>query len=216
MTEMDPVTPGGYVTTQAVRAFTGLPLDRVSDADLERAIQLGDSQINLLTGRVWTEVFYSDELLDGTGYPNFKLNHYPVIEVTKLEVYVNDAWTELDEWDPVLRTGNWRIKKARSAILEWVDYSVARGRDKIRVTYTAGYEEVPGYIMDLSTKMAAIFAYQQDAGQVNPSGFQSITEGALNVSYGSGAHDGMIKTLMQEVDTLLKWIGGKLDYAWSH
>jgi len=213
MTELIPVGPGGYCNIQDVRAFSGIPLSRVSDGQLLSAIQMGDSQISLLTGRVWSPVNIGEQLHDTTGYNTLRLIHYPVISVSKLEVWNGTEWISRLEWDPNTRTGSWRIKQSGAGILEWISNPPGRMRDAVRVSYKYGYESIPGYIKDLSIRMASIFALQMDAGQSNPSGFQSITEGALSISWGSGAHDGRIKLLIQETEKMLTNIGGKLDYA---
>jgi hypothetical protein len=204
-----------YSSIAEVRSFSGVPESRVPDADITRAISIADAQINLLTGKVWDDQTITDEYQDASGYSSLRLDHYPLISITKLEVYQAGAWVEKDEWDPDTREGTWRVKKASAGILEWVTGTPGKANDSIRVTYHAGYTETPTYIKDLSIRVASIVALQQDAGQINPSGFQSIAEGALNVSWGAGAHDGRIRLLIQEVEKMLDQIGRKMEYAWS-
>ena len=214
MTEMEPVTQAGYSSLEDVRHFIGVPLSRVSDSDILAAVQMGDSQINLLTGRTWNQTIINEQLHNTTGYDTLRIHGYPVISISKLEVWREGQWTELTAWDPNTRAGVYRMKKARSGILEFITSAPSRMRDGARVSYTHGYVTVPGYIRDLSIRMASIIALQIDAGQVNPSGFQSVSEGGLSISWGSGAHDGRIKLLIQETEKMLSKIGGKLEYAW--
>lgn len=215
MTVLDPIPSGGYCNIEQVRNFVGVPLDRVSDGQLEEIILDQDSWLDDITGRRWMEHIVNDEYHDGDAYKRFVTSHYPIISVTTLEVYENDAWVAKTEWDPVARTGDFRVVKPESGIIEWINTPPSSGKDKIRLTYKAGEETVPRKIQDLSIRLASIAALQVDAGQMNPSGYKSISEGSLSISWGNGAHDGRIQTLAQQVDIKLKQLGGKLKYAWS-
>ena len=215
MTVLDPIPSGGYCNIEEVRNFVGVPLDRVSDGQLEEIILNQDSWIDEITGRRWLEHIVDTEYHDGDAYKRFMTDHYPIISITTLEVYENDAWVEKTEWNPTTRTGDFRIAKPESGIIEWLNTPPSSGEDKIRISYKAGEETVPRKIKDLSIRLASITALQEDAGQMNPSGYKSISEGSLSISWGNGAHDGRIQTLIQQAQEKLKQLGGKLNYAWS-
>jgi len=205
----------GYSSVRDVISFMGLDPSLVDGEAIAEFIRMGDSQINLVTDRVWGPLSWDGELYDATGYPSLRLRNYPIIEVAEVELWTTSGWKILDRWNPDQRTGFWRIQNHGSGILEWVSRIPAKMLDSIRVSYISGYRETPEYIRSLSVRMASIMALQRESGQSNPSGFQSISEGALSLSWGSGAFDGRIKILIQEVEKMLEQIGGRTKYAWS-
>lgn len=215
MTILDDIPGGGYSTTQQVRTFANVVLANVSDDQLEEFIAAADNWTDDYTGKTWRKTIVNGELIDADAYTFFKTTHYPILEITKLEVYENDQWTEKTEWDPVTRTGDYRIYKAASGIIEWVNTTPASGRDKIRIGYKAGYETVPDKIRDLSMRLATITALQADSGHQNPNGYKSISEGDLTISWGNGAHDTRIQDLVRETKEKMSQLGGKLNYAFS-
>ena len=121
--------------------------DTTDDAKLEAMVLAASARIAGERGVQFRLVDYEDELRDGDGSPMLLLGHTPIVSVDGLEiggqavdaseVKVYPHYIRFEEsdgtWNPRLRGGN-RV--------------FPRGSQNVKVTYTAGYAEVPAEIVN--------------------------------------------------------------------
>ena len=192
-----------YCTVAAVRLrMRGIGTDKVSDADITSLIEEAEGIIDDYAGHDFDEHEGAEEYYDGDEEETLLLRNRPVIEVTTVEGRNSGAFAELTEFDPETGEGNWHVEDLSAGILAFED-PPSEGVKNIRVTYSYGYETVPGNIAALAAVLAAIPALAIAANVVNPSGLASVSQGSLSWSWSGGAYKDTVDQLQRDADRLL-------------
>jgi hypothetical protein len=94
--------------------------------------------------RRFKETTYTNEIYDGDSFRNYlQLKQYPIIELIKIEYKENDVWKEYNPRD---------YEKYESMIYF---YYPQPGKKNIRISYKAGYKDIPYDLEMLATKLVA-------------------------------------------------------------
>jgi uncharacterized phiE125 gp8 family phage protein len=140
--------------------------------------------INRYCGRVFLSAEYT-EFYDGTGTRELILRKFPVTSVTSLNDDVNRQWTDATAKD----VNSDVILDGGAGILSlWNNGGrFARGRQNVKIVYTAGYAlaAIP-YDVQMSCKLLASQHYRQSYAQWRR-GVQSEQQGNVNTTYSNDA-----------------------------
>ena len=204
-----------YCTIADVRRYArGVGTDKVPDADITEYIKEASSEIDNATVKSWGKTEDYVEYHDGHIFDRLKLENYPVISIASIEYRDDGSWTALDLFNPTTGEGHYTLENPDAGIVRWTSTErPTTGTMNIKVTYTYGYMETPGYIKKLCAIIAAMYTLALAAGDVSPDGLVSISEGALSLSWGGGPYMETIDKLIQEGDKLLKGIGRRMHFV---
>ena len=209
-----------YGTIPAVRRHAkDITADKVSDEDIQAYLDEASTQIDIATRRNWGKHTGEIEFHDGNKHHSLFLRKRPALAVTKVERRNAEAtaFEDLDPFDPSTAEGDYVLEDKGAGVMRWTSSEhPTSGIQSVRVTYDYGYDPTPAYINSLASIMAAIDTLNQDAGRVTPDGLTSITEGALSLNWGAGAHAETIKNLTEKANKILREdIGKRLQFATS-
>jgi hypothetical protein len=143
------------VSLDNAKVFLGIN-DNSKDELLKMLINISTDYIESQTGRRFVSAVHTQEKYDGTGNQQLKLNAFPIITFTLLEV--NNASDNSSSWNTISSSDYWvdsdtGIITRTSTFLDF-DESVDgeetlsetifdRGKNKYRATYISGYFTIP-------------------------------------------------------------------------
>ena len=134
------------------------------DADSgTQALEMASDLIRGYTGQTIDLVENDVEVHDGTGHSRLLLRELPIVEITAVEV----------DGDPV---AGWYatelgVLRRTRGVWPW--------NEKVAVTYTHGYAEIPGDIVAVTLQLAG-------RGVTNPQGVQREQIGNVSTTYTGG------------------------------
>ena len=142
------------VTLADTKTFLGIN-NNTQDSVLTMLINQASAYIEKKCGRTFGETTYTNEEYDGTGKNELKLNQFPVILFSQLQR--NRATDNSDDWVTIDAEKYWidliiGIITKTSSFLEFDNRdddgltestTFNLGKNKYRVTYTAGFAEIP-------------------------------------------------------------------------
>jgi hypothetical protein len=136
------------LTTLAnVKSFLGKD-DTTDDAFLSAMILSVSAYIESATNRKFDGTKEIIEIHDGQGYGNLVLRHYPVLEVTSVEY--NNSMQSTPNW-VVIPAVNYVVNTVVGTILGMFPAF----HQNVRVTYKAGFTQVPFDLSLLATQLVA-------------------------------------------------------------
>ncbi|RLF17845.1 MAG: hypothetical protein DRN06_02975 [Thermoprotei archaeon] len=151
---------GTYATVDEVRDFSGVPAEKVSDAELERYIAMAEDFIDSYTGTTW-KTKTTEEYFDGDRKV-IHLSRYPVQDVTEVKV-IADRSENIDE--DVTITDYILIKEI--GVLRFKS-KLPKGISNVKVSYVYGYNNVTGEVKEACIILATILAKLALRGKANP------------------------------------------------
>lgn len=196
MTVIYPDQGPGYCSVEDVRAL-GITEDMASATTIEVNINRAAQEMDAYLGGSYM-MHDIAEWMDGNGRTKLFLKDYPIKALQAVRLRKSDGSIEdLSIFDPDTNpSGIIRIANAEAGIIERIDGGVfPRGHANIYISWTAGYlkEDIPGALKMVNARLAAAYTLMGIEGAQNPNGLNSISEGALNVSF--GAHSSKVQAL---------------------
>lgn len=150
-----------------------------TDAQAERAqllLELASGAIQRFTRQTIELVEDDVAVLHGTWKAGLVLPQVPVVSVSTVELDIEGVLTEDTDWSFDGQRTLWRgVVPTGTAGRSW-----GGDTQKITVTYTHGWEEIPAEIRAVCLQIAAR-SYR------NPGGVSAESVGQYSVTYGSGA-----------------------------
>lgn len=119
------------------------------DTQIEGFVNHATDWIEKETGVSFVLRTVTNELLDGSGWNELDLSKSPVASVSKVEfltAYTPEAWEEQD-------AGTYPVILLGGAGILFRSLSFPLGRRNVRVTYQAGYAEVPADVTGLCLQL---------------------------------------------------------------
>ncbi len=128
-------------TLTELKTFLGIS-GTTEDAQLTPMVAAVNAWVLKYLDRGIEKTTYTGELYDGTGTASLILRNYPVSAVTK--VLIENEELKAVDYDDRVESGTdgYWIKDADTGIL-FRSSCWPRGRGLIKVSYTAGYDEIP-------------------------------------------------------------------------
>lgn len=146
------------VTLANTKTFLGISTSDKDDL-IEMLINMATDYIESEIGIRFKSTVYTNEEYDGTGRSELKLKHFPVIIPPTVFLQKNNATDNTDSWEDISADDFWvdqetGIITRTSSFLDFEDNAnndegltddakFTLGKNKYRVTYTAGYATVP-------------------------------------------------------------------------
>lgn len=224
-----------YTTVAQIQAKSGLSnteYDLTVDANIEASIQAAENEIEMITGRKFTDgtevteyLSFKDKDLIGNYATMLVLNKYPVQSVSEFKILDIDG-NAVDTFDTLtavqVAAGTfetddyWLIVSNDAATntqlpngkIRLKTQTISEGTNNVKITYTYGYSSVPTCIKDLASCIAAIRCWvafmggQYDRITSYSVPEQSVTKGDI-FSRGKQA----IESLNMEANAILDRIG---------
>jgi len=135
------------VTLADIKTFLGIN-NSESDDVLNLLIDQVSTLIETKVGRNLESDTYTDEEYDGTGISELKLDNFPVTTFTRLQR--NDAAKNEDDWEDEEAEDYW-VENDTGVITKISRF--LSGKYKYRVTYVAGYADIPTDIQYVAMSM---------------------------------------------------------------
>lgn len=153
---------GDLVTLENVKEFIGLAsTDTSKDTFLRHLITRASRFIKTYAGREFVSATFSEEVHSGNDRQKLYLDHYPIISVT--EVKEDDVALDADEYEvlanegALFREAGWYGGTlAMASVLSTEPDPYAETRN-LKVTYTAGWADVPDDIEQACLQMVALW-----------------------------------------------------------
>lgn len=206
-----------YSTKTQVRNRCGLTTTDVDDTTLDQHIAEADAEIELITGRKYTN---SNSQTDNLGpFPRdmfgnktkqLLLTQYPVQTVTSVQILNKDETVNTT----VASTDYWLNSEA--GIITLKDNAAVEYPRSVKVIYTYGISAVPTYVTQLSECIAGIKAWVKFlGGNYNVLNQYELPEMSFNQGdfYARGKQ--MIDMLRAEADMILNTIGRRQNTVMS-
>jgi len=116
-----------------------------------------ESKIEEFLGRSLEQAEYTDELYDGSGSSMLILKQFPITTVASIKQYDGysggEVWTTL-----VLGTDYERLLYVKESTAVYMDgMAFAKGVQNYKITYTAGYQNVPLEIVQACKKLMLLY-----------------------------------------------------------
>ena len=133
-------------------------------------MESAQAQVVAYIGYQIEETTYTDDIFDLNGEKKFILPNYPVISISSIEIN-NDG-----EWDPLT---TYTLQKSRGMIVH--DTFFPRGYGRLKVSYTAGYDEttVPAVIKQAILSLATLGYQNNQSGGIK----REKIDGASEIEY---------------------------------
>jgi len=138
------------ITEEAYKDYLDIEVDSVDfDVILSDLLEAAE---DIILDKLHIEVTSEERvtLFNGNDTDELVLNVYPVTEVAKVEVYT-------DDWDEVTSDDYDRMVVTEEGTLLLQGYSFNEGRLNFRITFTAGYEEVPSWLALAFKRVAKVY-----------------------------------------------------------
>lgn len=122
------------------------------DSFLEKRINSATNYIENYTNRYWRAREIT-EVHDVCDTSRVMLDYFPILEVSSVEYWENGAWHN------VITNPSDTLADQLMIYLSWFrlrDYSFSKGWSMIKVTYIAGYQDIPEDIQHACTLQAAM------------------------------------------------------------
>lgn len=182
----------------------------VSETAIEDAVLYGESELEDLTGQVFTNSNSKTDYFDGDSKEKvFILRKYPIQTITSVKIRDpgQTSWTT-----QTLADGDgadddyWKYITDNDSYIEFVE-APTRGNQNIEIIYTHGYSSVPKNAEDLASCLAALYIHiVVDAGW----SIQSYRLVEQEVVFGEGSpHGTAMRQLKERIDYLLSLLGRK-------
>lgn len=152
-----------------LKTYCNIPSgDTSEDAKLQILVDLTNVSIDQYVGRTLAETQYTREIYDGTGTEALCLRNYPISEVTEvliagvpiysLNPYSNPTVDQGETPAPAQYSsyGSWYIQNAEDGIL-FHSICWPSGRAIVKVSYKAGYADIPPDIFAGALEMASFY-----------------------------------------------------------
>ncbi len=221
-----------YTTTDKVSAFLGETLSATTtptSAQVEEFITRAEQEINYETGTNYTEETTTNELYDYDKHTVFhkepqlyqigrvdhiyapiknvfKLNNYPIISVTKLEV--NRGTTQTADWKTLTEGTDFIVYKDEGTIaLIRTDALPVEDWQSIRISYTHGHTTVPAIIERLATLMVAKEVIRAKQVTSSYTSIDSISIESISITKSTRESVELLRSIQDEIDLLMTKIG---------
>lgn len=149
-----------YTTPDRIRTELRLeePFSNTSVPSLEtvnRWIEETGSYIDTLAARTFTET-QTEQIIDYDGTTEVYLKHTPVVSIESLE-YSSVPIGDIDypQWSTLVENTNYYVNEMGVINIITKSFTPRAGNRRMKVTYTHGYTEIPGYVQMLATKLVA-------------------------------------------------------------
>jgi len=208
--------------TNVSAELNGMTLNSSSvptSSTVEGWITEAESNINLVTGQVWSSTVVgssSPEYNDYDGSGSIFLRGFPIISIDKFEYESNgingetENWVELEEG----RTSNKQfIVYPDEAELQF--HGTPRplyGFQNTRVQYTYGYETVPTSITHLASKIVAKRVIESVTNGSASTEGGSLSVGTISISDPTNFGINRLKNIQSEIDDLYRSVGTMKTY----
>lgn len=164
-----------YATTAEALAITG---QVVTDSQLLYASSIIDSYV----GQNYLNNLATSEVQSGNGTTEMRLNHFPIIDVTKVEedtgTFDTPSW---NEW--VSPTNNYKTPAEHGEADNFIitDGAFTKGIGNFRINYNWGYTSVPDEVKFVCVNIAALLANNPDYVVKESLGSYSIENGGRDL-----------------------------------
>jgi len=227
---------GNYISTSDVEAYLGESLSSSTtptSTQVDTFITRAEAEVDELTGTSWTtktrtadyydydeySVFVKEPQLEQVGrvdklsYPvrnYFKLNYYPIISVTSLEV--NQGSVGSANW-VTLTEGTHFIVYKDEGVIAFIssDGLPVENYQSIRITHTYGHATVSETVKRLAcllTVREVMRAKQTEATFVSA---DSISIETISISKSTRENVELINSIQKEIDELLDKVIGRIN-----
>ena len=139
-----------YIDTNNVESH--LELDTLNNTEypklstVKKWITASEEEVDNLTDQRWDLHTVSNELISPDCQTNqFILNVRPLVNITSIEYQDGDEWTP--SWSSIPST-DYRIVNPKISKIKTKDYYYME--EGLRVTYTAGYSNIPSWLKELT------------------------------------------------------------------
>lgn len=139
-----------------------------------RKINQATLMIERYTGRHFALTTYTDEEYNATGTDQIKLNQRPIVTLTSISS--RDTSLNESDWDSI--DTNLYFSDANSGLVRLL-FNTVGGWNRYKVTYSAGYSEIPADIAEACAMLAAFLVENGTSG----SNVKSKQEGQRKIEY---------------------------------
>lgn len=139
-----------------------------------RKINQATLMIERYTGRHFALTTYTDEEYNATGTDQIKLNQRPIVTLTSISS--RDTSLNESDWDSI--DTNLYFSDANSGLVRLL-FNTVGGWNRYKVTYSAGYAEIPADIAEACAMLAAFLLENGTSG----SNVKSKQEGQRKLEY---------------------------------
>jgi len=172
-----------YTTAQKVADLIGATVGDIKADWLDWA----DAQLELRTGKKFSEVTVTGELYDGSGKNELILDYYPVTSITKVEYLVEqtpiEVWAELSSvyYRLYAKEGIIKLVEDLTGLCDISTFE--RGVQNWKITYKYGATAVPK-IVELLASLLVAELYYKSTGESATLASEKI--GDYSISYNTG------------------------------
>lgn len=163
----------------------GFPVN-ISQKRIDAIVSAQTALVERITGLSFTGVEQIEELHDGTGHEELLLDRRPVLSLVDIQIlswpYTNYA-ISADSIMVVSDQGMLRVKNLYDVSFQPVSPVFPKGRNNVKVTYTAGYSTPPADVASAIALLGFADALGQAAGMAGDAASLSV-EG-WSKSYGN-------------------------------
>lgn len=131
--------PYALVTLDDVKSFLGIT-GATQDTLLTLLINMVTEQIETRTNRRFKDTTYTQELYSGIGVKTLVLKNFPITSTTVFKLEKNNAYNNTSDWEEVNSDEYW-VEEETGIVTKTTVFN--RGTLNWRVTYSAGYSEIP-------------------------------------------------------------------------
>jgi len=132
----------------------------IPDSHVQEILKRADEELTNSTGRVFattSTIEYID--VEDRAQDEYFLAHWPVITISSMQVNTSSSVADVPGWSSSTQgLGNDFISNAedlKAGRFRWIDnFPPAKGKDRLKVTYTHGYSSTPEMVKELATLLA--------------------------------------------------------------
>ncbi len=227
---------GNYTSTEDVSAYLGEALSAdttPTEAQVNTFITRAEAEVDEMTGTSWTSQTRTADLYDYDEYSvfvkspqsrqvgrvdnffapvrnYFKLNYYPIISVTSLEV--NKGSVQSANWI-TLTEGTDFIKYSDEGVITFISSEAlpVENYQGIRITYTYGHSVVTEPIKRLATLLTVREVMRTKQTEATFVSADSISIETISISKSTRENVELMNSLQKEIDELIDKVVGRIN-----
>ena len=149
------------VTLEDTKSFLGITSSTYDDV-LTMLINMATDHIEKRCGRRFADTTYTEEEYDGTAVRTLAVKNFPITSTTTFKLEKNNACDNTDDWEEIDSDEYW-VDSETGIITRTTSF--AKRTKNFRVTYSAGYDEIPYDLQLLTmTLISEIFNNRRTGG----------------------------------------------------
>ena len=206
-----------YITVEQVsEELNSLVIDSSSTPSSATVSSWIEQESDLLereTNKIWGSATITDEILDYDGSGVIRTNYSPIVSITS--VYYDNGttsenWVELTE-------GKYNdfLTYNTEGELVLTSNNISKGKQKIKITYVAGYETVNPTVQKIVAKRVAQRTISTILNEQGSSQGGSISVGAISISDPTTFSVNNYQRLDKDIDMLISSLGSFKVYRYN-